>query len=134
MKLLEECSGQNPWIYSSTRLKQELIDKDSWRIGYLGKLLEQKQMYYYMGEKVMVKRLGLVYVTNMYVEKVILPFLILLLGTICAMIAITLEKWYWKTKDNVINAFVGYRNTAKVLISIGNGGWCVSGNVAAARK
>ena len=66
LKLLEECSGLNPWIYSSTRLKQELIDKekieipvqDSWRIGYLGKLLEQKQMYHYKGEKVMVNQVS----------------------------------------------------------------------------
>ena len=48
----------NPWIFDSSRVKKELIeretavipDQDSWRISYLKKLLEERQMFIYSGE------------------------------------------------------------------------------------
>ena len=57
LKLLEESSGLNPWEYSSSRLKEELVkrekvdipDQDKWRVGYLATLLERRQVAHYQG-------------------------------------------------------------------------------------
>ena len=51
MKLLEEASGTNPWIFDSSRLKVgltsreavEISDLDRWRVKHLNKLMEDKQ-------------------------------------------------------------------------------------------
>ena len=56
---LQDCSGLDPWVFGSDRLKVEVTKKeavdvpavDEWRIPYLRKLLEQKQMLHYMGDK-----------------------------------------------------------------------------------
>ena len=66
LKLLEKSSGLNPWIYSSARLKMELIEnekvevpnQDSWRVSYLCKLIEQKQNFHYLGEQSMVHQVS----------------------------------------------------------------------------
>ena len=66
LKLLEESSGLSPWIYDSSRLKQELLEKepvifadqDLWRIEYLGKLLEHRQRFHYLGEEDKVKHMS----------------------------------------------------------------------------
>ena len=64
LTLLEDSSGLDPWIYSSERIKAELIEnekvdvpaQDLWRISYLGKLLEQKQVAHYMGDETRVNQ------------------------------------------------------------------------------
>ena len=56
---LQDCSGLDPWVFGSDRLKVEVTTKeavdipavDEWRIPYLRKLLEQRQMLHYMGDK-----------------------------------------------------------------------------------
>ena len=58
MRLVEESSGLDPWIFDSSKLKvklvnRELIDvprQDEWRVKYLCRLLEQRQEYHYLGE------------------------------------------------------------------------------------
>ena len=59
IKLVHELSGLDPWEYGSARIKDELAKAeevevpavDQWRISYLQKLLEQRQMLYYGGDK-----------------------------------------------------------------------------------
>ena len=66
LKLLEESSGLNPWTYDSSRIKMELIarekvvipEQDAWRIGYLKKLLEERQMFTYSGEMDMMNQVS----------------------------------------------------------------------------
>ena len=66
LKLLEESSGLNPWIFDSSRLKEELLeeelvivaDQDLWRIKYLGKLLEERQRLNYLGEEDKVEQMS----------------------------------------------------------------------------
>ena len=58
VRLLEECSGLDPWEYGTTRLKEELVkreevdikEQDKWRVGYLARLLEQRQEQHYLGQ------------------------------------------------------------------------------------
>ena len=65
LKLLEELTGLNPWIYGSARIKDELIKEetseipvqDEWRVCYLASLLQKKQHHYYMGEEEATKEL-----------------------------------------------------------------------------
>ena len=55
--MVEEESGLDPWITSSARIKLslaaselvEVCDSEKWRIGYLSKLLEQRQELHYNG-------------------------------------------------------------------------------------
>jgi hypothetical protein len=64
MKLLEEASGMDPWIFDSSRLKMELVsretvevsEQDTWRVKYLHKLMVEKQEKHYMGEVERVKQ------------------------------------------------------------------------------
>ena len=66
LKLVEESSGLNPWIFDSSRVKKELIeretavipDQDSWRISYLKKLLEERHMFVYSGEVDMMNQVS----------------------------------------------------------------------------
>ena len=66
MKLLEEASGMDPWIFDSSRLKVELAiretvevpEQDRWRVKYLDKLMKEKQENHYMGEVEQVKKLS----------------------------------------------------------------------------
>ena len=66
MKLLEEASGMDPWIFDSSRLKVELAiretvevpEPDRWRVKYLDKLMKEKQENHYMGEVEQVKKLS----------------------------------------------------------------------------
>ena len=66
LKLLEESTGLDPWIYGSGRLKEELLkqelvevpETDRWRVEYLGKLLEQRQQQNYLGEEYSTKELS----------------------------------------------------------------------------
>ena len=59
IKLVHELSGLDPWEYGSARIKDELAKAeevevpavDQWRISYLQKLLEQRQMLHYGGDK-----------------------------------------------------------------------------------
>ena len=59
LAFLEDCSGLDPWIYGSDRLKTEILKKevkepppmDQWRIKYLKDLLEQRIRLYYMGDR-----------------------------------------------------------------------------------
>ena len=56
LKLLEEASGLDPWVFCSTRLKEELIRKekvevqaqDAWRVSYLASLLQKRQVAHYL--------------------------------------------------------------------------------------
>ena len=58
LRLLEELTGLDPWLYGSARIKEELFkqelvetpDTDKWRAPFLSKLLEQKQQSYYLGD------------------------------------------------------------------------------------
>ena len=55
---LQECSGLDPWVFGSARLKEEILKNeavevpplDEWRISYLRNLLEQRQMLHCMGD------------------------------------------------------------------------------------
>ena len=55
---LQECSGLDPWVFGSARLKEEILKKETveipplaeWRISYLRNLLEQREMLHYMGD------------------------------------------------------------------------------------
>ena len=66
MKLLEEASGMDPWIFDSSRLKVELVsretvevpEQDRWRVKYLHKLTVEKQEKHYMGEVDQVKQVS----------------------------------------------------------------------------
>ena len=57
LRLVEESSGLNPWEYSSARVKKELIERgtvevpvqEHWRVSYLAKLLERRQVADYSG-------------------------------------------------------------------------------------
>ena len=59
LRLIDEQSGLDTWVFSSTRIKEELLSKetvtvppqDQWRIMYLGKLLEERQKLHYSGDK-----------------------------------------------------------------------------------
>ena len=58
LRLLEKQSGLDPWAYGSARIKQELINRDivsvpqqdQWRVSYLAKLLEERQVLHYGGD------------------------------------------------------------------------------------
>ena len=55
LKMLEENSGLDPWVYGSGRIKQELEKaeivavppQDQWRVGYLARLFEERQLLHY---------------------------------------------------------------------------------------
>ena len=59
LALLRESSGLDPWMYGSARLKDELAKNEmvdvpptaQWRVKYLADLLEQRQIFHYMGDK-----------------------------------------------------------------------------------
>ena len=63
---LEEASGMDPWIFDSSRLKVELVsretvevpEQDRWRVKYLHKLMVEKQEKHYMGEVEQVKQVS----------------------------------------------------------------------------
>ena len=65
LKLLEESSGLDPWVFDSSRLKVELGQREiidvpeqaQWRIKYLSRLLEQRQNHHYLGEVEQVKQM-----------------------------------------------------------------------------
>ena len=58
LKLLEECSGLDPWVFDSSRLKVELAtrekvnveDQDVWRVKYLHCLLKKRQKLQYLAD------------------------------------------------------------------------------------
>jgi hypothetical protein len=66
LKLLEEYTGINPWVFGSARLKEELLkwemvetpDQDRWRVEYLFKLLGQRQVSHYNGDEDEEKRIA----------------------------------------------------------------------------
>ena len=66
LKLLEEYTGINPWVFGSARLKEELLkwemvetpDQDRWRVDYLFKLLGQRQVSHYNGDEDEEKRIA----------------------------------------------------------------------------
>ena len=59
LKMLEEISGLDTWVYGSGRIKQELVKteivavppQDQWRVGYLARLLEERQLLHYGGNQ-----------------------------------------------------------------------------------
>ena len=59
LKLLEELSGLDPWVFGSGRMKQELVkaetvevpEQDLWRVDYLARLLEERQVLHYGGDR-----------------------------------------------------------------------------------
>ena len=59
LNLLRELSGLDPWVFGGARIKEELVkveevavaDADQWRLIYLRKLLEQRQIIHYEGDK-----------------------------------------------------------------------------------
>ena len=59
LNLLRELSGLDPWVFGGARIKEELVkveevavaDADQWRLSYLRKLLEQRQILHYEGDK-----------------------------------------------------------------------------------
>ena len=65
-RLLQECCGLDPWLYGPARLKEELLKRevvdilkqDKWRVSYLARLLEQRQMVHYMGDQAEEQRLS----------------------------------------------------------------------------
>jgi hypothetical protein len=65
LKLLEESSGLDLWVFDSSRIKVELGQRDiidvpeqaQWRIKYLSRLLEQRQNHHYLGEVEQVKQM-----------------------------------------------------------------------------
>ena len=65
LRLLEESSGLNPWEFGSSRIKQELVKRevvevpatDTWRVKYLGSLLQLKQELFYQGNVEEMERL-----------------------------------------------------------------------------
>ena len=66
VKLVSEKSGLDPWVYGSARIKEELAraeivevaETDQWRTDYLRKLLEQRQILHYEGDKEGKERLS----------------------------------------------------------------------------
>ena len=66
LKLLEEYTGIDPWVFGSARLKEELLkweavetpEEDIWRVDYLFKLLGQRQVSHYSGDEEEEKRLS----------------------------------------------------------------------------
>ena len=65
-RLLEDCSGLDPWEFGISRLKEELTknelvtipERDSWRVRYLANLLEQRQHLHYQATEEEVERLS----------------------------------------------------------------------------
>ena len=59
LNILRELSGLDPWVYGGARIREELVkgeevavdDADRWRLGYLRKLLEERQILHYAGDK-----------------------------------------------------------------------------------
>ena len=59
LKLLEELTGLNPWVFGSARIKEEPMKEetvltqveDEWRLSYLASLLANRQQLDYMGEE-----------------------------------------------------------------------------------
>ena len=59
LKMLEEISGLDPWVFGSGRIKQELVKaeivafppQDQWWVGYLARLLEERQLLHYGGNQ-----------------------------------------------------------------------------------
>ena len=59
LKLIEDLSGLDPWVFGSGRVKQELVkaemvevpQQDQWKLGYLARLLEERQLLLYGGDK-----------------------------------------------------------------------------------
>ena len=66
VKQVSEKSGLDPWVYGSARIKEELAraeivevaETDQWRTDYLRKLLEQRQILHYEGDKEGKERLS----------------------------------------------------------------------------
>ena len=60
LRLIQDESGQDPWTVSPARVKIALKeaeavpvpDIDSWRVPYLDKLLQQRQILYYYGHDI----------------------------------------------------------------------------------
>ena len=58
LRLLRELSGLDPWVFGSSRLKEELVKSetrevpalDQWRVPYLSSLLERRQVLHYQGD------------------------------------------------------------------------------------
>ena len=56
LRLLEETSGLDPWLYSSTKMKDKLTkieivpvpEHDTWRVSYLSRLLERRSELHYL--------------------------------------------------------------------------------------
>ena len=65
LKLLEELTGLNPWIFGSARIKEDLMKEetaptpveDEWRLPYLASLLAKRQQLDYMGEEELAKEI-----------------------------------------------------------------------------
>ena len=59
LRLVQEMSGLDPWEFGPTRVKHDLVMKetvqvpqqDQWRVGYLSRLLEERQELHYSGDK-----------------------------------------------------------------------------------
>ena len=59
VKHIMELSGYNLWLDSPTKVKAGLLEaemvscarEDSWRVPYLGSLLQHRQEWYYRGDK-----------------------------------------------------------------------------------
>jgi hypothetical protein len=69
LKLLEELTGLNPWVFGSARITEELMKEetvltpveDGWRLSYLASLLAKRQQLDYLGEEEAAKEItGLV--------------------------------------------------------------------------
>jgi hypothetical protein len=57
LRLLQESSGLDPLVCTSTKLREKLVKmelvevppQDRWRVSYLARLLEQRQVAKYLG-------------------------------------------------------------------------------------
>ena len=66
LKLVEELTGLNPWVFGSARIKAELWkeenvptpEEDVWRLSYLASLLAKRQQLDYMGEEEAAKEVS----------------------------------------------------------------------------
>ena len=58
LRMLRELSGLDPWVFGSSRLKEELNKRetkevpllDQWRVPYLSSLLERRQVLHFQGD------------------------------------------------------------------------------------
>ena len=66
LRLIEDETDLNPWLFGSKRIKRELLlanaaqmpETESWRLPLLGKLLDQRTFAYYAGETDMEENLN----------------------------------------------------------------------------